>query len=323
MSEFGPSPAQLEEQGVVMAREITTLRAQAKTDADYEAVIGKVRELKALFGVPLPESTVEGSGVDPIEAERIMGEDQFFGAAAVEKTFGLKLEASRLPALPFSREALETAKKLGQMLILRADQAPDGQPLTMQKMQALLQPVFDTEEKGQVLYGDWYHAEDFYTKETPALSWALVSKEVIPDSTDKTYLEQTDRLVEYLETEVFQGEVMPELYQEAIREFKAQRATIEPLIDSDWQSAAQMLVDLKLSQLTRQKPAEALYDVLVALQAGGERLLEDMYTFTSRRESVGGRLVSFGSFGDEGALVGGWRPDGSGSLVGVVFSRSH
>jgi hypothetical protein len=256
------------------------------------------------------------------EAERILGPD-VFGPTAVEKTFGLKLEIARIPKVPFVTQELERAKELGQMLILRVDKASDGQPLTMKKIQAILQPVFEKEDKGRVLYGvDWYKGEDFYATETPKFSWALVSKEVIPDSTSKNYLEQTDQLASYLETAVFKDKPVPEVYQEAIREFKTQRSTIKPLIDSGWQKATEILSGLKFNQLVRQTPVATLYDLLLVLQAGDERLLEDKYTWTSRRAS-GGRLVVVGYFDSRGADVGHWLPGLSDVCIGVSFSRSQ
>ena len=257
------------------------------------------------------------------EAKERFGED-FFGEEQVEKAFGITLAPEDVPDIPFEQAELEKAKELGQMLVLRVDRAADGTPLTMQKMQELLQPQFDTAGSGKVLYNtDWYKGEDFFTKETPQLSWALVGKQVLPDSTSKNYLQQTELIAEYLTKKVFVGGAIPQEYQAALDEFSRRKTAIQGLMTSDWQEAARQLAELQLNQLTRQKPVDGLYDMLLQDQnkeASDKRLLEDKYTWTNRRASDGD-LVCLGGFGSHGASVGGDQPDDSGAILGVVFSR--
>ena len=335
MNEFGgPSEAEKEAQGAALAQEIVTLRAVAKTDAEHQVVIQKLEALHQLYGAPLPgEKKWEGTGIELSRATEIIGAESCFGPAAVEKAFGIRLEAERIPPIQFSESELKRAEELGQMLILRVDRTADGSALTMKKMSELLQPTFEQNEE-KILYDepDWYEEEVFYKEETPALSWALVSRETIPDSTSKNYLQQTDQLVTYLETEVFQGQSVPPPYSDALNEFRSVRAQIEPLvtsqIEAEWKQASQMLADLKLNQLTRQTPAEVLYDMLVVIQNSTDpeektRLLENMYTWTARRGSVDGYLVGVGDFDADGADVGRWRPGDAHPAIGVVFSRSQ
>ena len=61
------------------------------------------------------------------------------------------------------------------------------------------------------------------------------------------------------ENEVFAGEDVPEVYQEAINEFNAQKDTLAKLINSDWQEAAKKISKLKINQLTRENFTEVLY----------------------------------------------------------------
>ena len=253
------------------------------------------------------------------EAKEILKED-FLGPEAVEKAFGIKLSPEEIPEIPFSKEDLEKAKELGQFLILRADKAPDGEPLTMKKMDELLQPTFNKENEGKILFNtDWYENEDFSTKETPQARWSLVSKEAIPDSLDKNYLEQTETLVEYIEKNI-DSDTIPE-YSEAIKKFNDQKEEIKKLIRSDWKKAAEKLVELKINKLTRQTPAEVLYDILIYKQNNGKRLLENRHTWTSRRDSSG-RLVRVGPFNSEGVWVSAWGPGRRDSELGFLFSRS-
>ncbi len=263
----------------------------------------------------------EQSGETTLErAEALMGRD-FLGPDAVREIFGIDVEV--IPTIPFSEKELERAKELGQMLVLRVDKAADGQPLTMQKMEALLRDTVQRAGKGKVLYNtDRYKNEHFFTTETPTVGWSLVSKDVLPDSTSKNYVEQTDVLADYLRNKVFRGETVPSEYEAALEEWDVEKADITALVGTNWQEAAQRLEKLQITQLTRQSPADVLYDGLMRLQARSERLLESKYTWTKRRTSRG-YLVRAGGAAALGADVSDWRPGDAYDLIGVSFSRSH
>ncbi len=254
------------------------------------------------------------------DAKELYGED-FLGPEAVKGTWGVELSDDEIPDIQFSEEELKRAKELGQFLILRIDKAPDGQPLTMEKMQELLQPKFDKDIKGKIFFDTSpYKDEGFFTKDKPRAKWALVSKEVIPGSISKNHLEQTQLLADYLQQEVFKDSVLPPGYQEAIEEFDKQKAAIANMLISDWQEAAKKLSELKLNQLARQTPVEAIYDILAYFKTNNKRLLEKKYNWTSRRTSSG-NLVSLGSADSSGANVYGWNPDNSTSNRGIALSR--
>jgi hypothetical protein len=271
-----------------------------------------------------PETKLESRVAEQIEkAREILGRD-VMGPEEIAKAFGMRFETKDIPEIPFSREELEKAKILGQFLVLRAAQSPDGSPLTMGKMNELLKKSFEKESKGKILCDEtgWKKKEGFFIRETPRVSWALTSKEVIPDSTSKNYLKQTREIVKYCEEKVFSGK-LPAEYREAIKEFEAQEKEIAKLMDSDWQKAAEKLADLKINQLTRQTPVEALYDTLAYFQNTGQRLNEKMYAWTSRRSSGGG-IVGVGDFDSDGAGADGGGPAYfAGDDLGVSFSRSH
>lgn len=280
-----------------------------------------------------PEAETKEGAVTLERAAELMGQD-YLGPDAVEATFGVQLESHEIPPIPFTEAELERAKELGQFLILRVDHAPDGEPLTMQKMDALLERKFAQAGKGAVLYlptDEWKTQSAFFTTETPRLSWALTGKALIPDSTIKNYLEQTKLLVKYVEDEVYKQETIPESYQEALDEFQhyhdqnfkgKKKEEIKALLSkSGWKKYAAELGDLKINQLFRQSPVEALYDLLVYFEHTGKRMLELEHTWTSRR-SADGHLVYVGFFVAYGAGVYGWRPDYVGDDLGVSFSRS-
>ncbi len=328
MPEFSPSPeqseAEKEAQGLAIAHEIADLRSRANSDEDYEAILLKIRQLKSLFGVGIAEteSGLSGEVSEQIEqAKEILGAD-FLGPEQIKTAFGTSVEIGEIPPIPFSRTELEQAKELGQFLILRL-------PLTMKQIRESFGGKLSTGEKmlyasdettGELADDCWYKDETFYTEDTATAGWALVSKETISGSTNKNYLEQTDSIVVYLKNQVFGGETLPPKYQAAIDEFDARRDEITALIDSDWAKAAETLESLQITQLTRQSPAEAIYDLIVYFQNNDERLLPNTYTWTKRRAS-GGRLVCVGGFGAGGVRVDRSGPGGRYGDLGVSFSR--
>ena len=180
-------------------------------------------------------------------------------------------------------------------------------------MNKLLEDKFKKGKKGKILYGaDWYAKEEFYKKDTAKMRWALVSKDIIPNSTSQNYLQQTQELKRYITDTVFKNEALPQEYKDAIDEFEQYYTNnfqgktnpeIQQLLGgTNWPKYTQELGNLKINQLTRQNPEEALYDSLMYFQQTGKRLLEKHYTWTKRRSSDGS-LVSVGSFVADGAHV--------------------
>jgi len=257
-------------------------------------------------------------------AAEIFG-SEFFGPEAVEATFDVRFDTKDIPKISFSEIELERAQELGQLLILRVDKTADGRPLTMEKLHSLLQSKFDSEKAGKILAStDWYKNEDFFKQEVPQLRWALVTKEVVPNSTNQNFVDQTATLANYLRNEVFKGGTLPREYQEAIEEFEKQKAKFGKITDKNWEEIAKKLSELKLNKLTRHTPVEVLYDMVVrfASSPSKDRLLEKMYTWTPRLSSAG-KLVRVGDFDAAGAYVLSSRPDHAYDSLGVSFSRSH
>lgn len=285
-----------------------------KGEFDYYAATGDKNALKSIeeqkgFLERGVKELRNGLGISFERAREILGKD-FLGPDAILKTWNLKLEAKDIPSIPFSIEDLERAKELGQFLIFRTS-------LTMEKMGEILK------DEKVFLDNSWYQNEDFYTKETSKPGWALVSKEPIPNSTNQDYIEQTQTICDYLDSEVF-GNVdeMPEVYQDAIMEFEAKKAELEDLMQSNWKECAKQLSELQITKLTRQSPADVIHDLLVYKQNNDERLLENVYTWTCARYSDG-NLVYVGTFKSDGAYVSYWKPDDVYGDLGASFVRSQ
>ena len=323
--ETSPNPLQKSDQPFVLSRGELSKKFRILTPAEVE-------KLGLTKNKPKSPERREETGVSIEQAKEILNED-VLGPEAVEATFGFSPED--IPPIPFSIEELGRAKELNQFLELRIDRTADGKPLDMNKMHELLQLEFTVNNQGKILnsYGkadSWYRNEDFL-KDVPRASWVLVSKDVIPNSSSKNFLQQTEVIANYLKTDIFSAksgsasggkdQEMPEVYKEAIEEFETKKAGIQAILTSNWQEAAKQLSELKINQLTRQLPVETMYDFLMYLKNNKKRLLESKYTWTYRRAS-GGELADFGDAGADGARVDRWTPGAANGYLGVAFSRS-
>jgi len=122
---------------------------------------------------------------------------------------------------------------------------------------------------------------------------------------------------------------MPDKYAQAITEFEEYLKSdpeFEDKVTSRDEAvrkpAAEKFESFQITELFRQTPVEALYDITVYFQTTGEKLLSKLYTWTKRRDSDGG-LVDVSSFRTGGVEVGRYKLGDSHADLGVSFSRSH
>ena len=216
-------------------KELQRALAEARETGDV-AVAKALMEQHRDLVEPVEDSTVPSEsleGATLADDERILGKESVLGHKDVEAVFG---KPDRIPAIPFSPQELERAKELGQQLILQVDTM--AHPTERRKAMALTlenlkQKFTKAHDDGKVFFNqDWYKNEDFWKKEKPRVGWRLTSNDLLPESTSKRYLEQTDLLVEHLQKQVFKGMKLPKQYEDAIAEFKRKRAEIEPLATS-------------------------------------------------------------------------------------------
>ncbi len=305
------------------------------------------------------------------EAREILEKGNFFGRQEVEKALGIEVDPLIIPEIPFPKKDLEKAKELGQFLILRVDKTKDGDPLTMEKINHL-QKGKDYEGKkllhlndkeGETLKSAWYKKKYFFKKETPELSWALVSKDIIPRSGGKDYLKQTEEIIYYIK-DIFKDGEIPEEYQEAIEEFEDKKDGLKKMLVHDWEGvlekarhpgetlapdmfeAVEKLSDLKINQLTRPTPVEVFYDSVVYYQGAGQPLYEKEFVWTSAKSfhdykeskranmskhlrvssgTIGGRdgIILLGRPASLGIRIHSYKPDASLGFLGASFSRKR
>ena len=273
---------------------------------------------------PSPETRLEGTVAEQIEtAIEKLGRENVFGPKEVEKTFSVRLR--EVPEIPFSVEELERAEEMGQMLVLRVDRTDDGKPMSLSAMNDILAERWKKEEKGGLLntadgWRDAIMVEKDFVEAAPRSGWALVSKDLLPDSVSKNYIDQTDVIIKALREKAFKDIEMPEEYEKAIQEFESHKNRLTRLMRENWGQAVKELSELSINQLTRQSIQETIYDLAMYYDTRGKHLLPNRYTWSNSR-SRDGSLVVLGAFGAEGVYGRAWRPAYPYGGVGVSLSR--
>jgi len=291
-----------------------------------------------------PESPTNPETTPLQEAKEILG-DRVFGPEQVEQAFGIHIE--NVPNIPFTKEQLEQAERKGMDLILYTDKLQNGKDLTGLSLVTYLQnkqssgatptekyPILNSFESN-----NWKRTEPFFTTETPqspqnqGTYWKLVSREVIPNSTNQNYLEQTQTLANYIrslynEDPANPKDIPPDI-QQALNEFedllKNEPQLKDKVTSTDetiWKPVAQTLANLKLTELFRESFIENLYRLTLTDRTKAQnvaQLLLSMYSWTKTLTSAG-YLVRSGRFDGTGASVGGGRPGYSDSDFGCSFS---
>lgn len=268
---------------------------------------------------------------DPrIEAKRLFGEG-YMGPDEIEKHFtlenGEKLfeyspeEKQRINQMlreklndPQIRDLIKRTSKeeLRQrfQLFLFPDKFKDGTPVTMKALQERFEPEMEMRKLGKLLLNpDWYKNESFFTSDSNPLSWKLLSKGNIEDSTGKNYFEETRFFREYLkQNNLATADELAECSDKRLAE-------LAQLVNTNWQEAAKQLSELKINQKYRINPLEIIF-----IHATGKSVLANAYARTAKRSSDGG-LVYAGYCGSVGAGVRRWHPGSTSGNVGVSFSR--
>lgn len=268
----------------------TKVRVQAWREF-YWKVQGFKEVFKELFNIYL--------------AKEIM-RNQFYGPEEIENAFGFSVDKSKIPKIPYSKEELKKAKKLGERLVLRISEDDDGNPMTMEHLSNLAQARMTEDEgkllgpapgwdkaKGKLLMDIiWYkdEAEEvFYKKITLRTEWKLVGGNLLKNSTNKIYVEQIKVLRDYLKSV---GSLTAEEESECSNENLDK-------ISND----AQKLAGLEINQKHRRSPGEVLYDWFLHFKKFKDGdYLEEKYDWTNIISS-GGYLVTIGKIDLAGASV--------------------
>ena len=278
------------------------------------------------------------------QAQEIMeknGLEFFLGPDDIEQTFGFKLEAKDIPAILFSEEEIERHQESGDMLVLNMDKTPDGIPLNIEEMakraiRSIGSNVIEKDkngnptkyllykdqfyDQGKIKSGTWFSGETEVRKQTPKLGWQFVSPNILPDSTGKNYIAQTEMLIENARSNFFDGN-LPQEYLEAEKEFKIEKSKIEEFIENNnYVKASKTLSALKISQLLREPVQNVIFRYLVSFKKGKQLFTDGKYSWASSFSSDG-FLLSFGNANATGAGVSRIWPGSSFDNLGAVSSR--
>jgi hypothetical protein len=302
--------------GIQRGRDLNVLSVQ-----ELKAVKEKYIKLKQELGVGKKVSS-EGIETSYEQAQEIMG-DSFYGVEEIKNTFKFEFPQEKVPAIPYSPEVLEKAKENGEMLVLRVESDGEDSPMTMERMNELMQTILEEdseEEQEKLLYDtDWYQEEDFFKNASLKTEWRIVGKNFVPDSTSKNYIEQTKVLRDYL---LGLDSVSKEEQEECTDELlNGLQKMIDEDYDKNWQEVAKKLSELLINKNHRRIPAEILYDWVLQFRNRKERgILEANYDWSNALSSSG-ELVYLGSADRYGVYVHSVYPAYRRGHLGVVSLR--
>jgi len=269
--------------------------------------------------LPETEKAANAEGITSFnKAREIIGKENFYGPEEIEKAFGFRPE--NVFEIPFSEEELKNAKKLGLKLIYYPEYNGQGEKLTIEAIVKF--SLTNTAQNGEkLLYKDqfddkmklkssaWFANDRKVLNEKIASGWQLVSEEIIDNTTDKNYRNQTEVLIKKYE-ESFPNN-LPQDWNELLSDF---RGFQNPTADQFGKH--------KLSQILREPCLNTVFRYLLIEKLTGKKILKDKYSWSSSVSSDG-NLLNFGGAGADGAGVRGGSPGSAWSDMGAVFSRSE
>ena len=319
------NPEKESELGSKIVEEITVIQKGRELNSlsvqELKAIKEKYIKLKQELGVG-NKKTSEGIETSYEQAQEIMS-DSFYGVEEIKSTFRFEFPQEKVPAIPYSPEILEKAKGNGEMLVLRVESDGEGSPMTMERMNGLMQAILeeDSEEEQEKLLYDigWYQTEDFFKNASLRTEWKLVGKNFVPDSTSKNYIEQTKVLRDYL---MGLDSVSKEEQEECTDELlEGLQKMLDEDYDKNWKEVARKLSELLINKNHRRIPAEILYDWVLQFRNRKERgILEANYDWSNTLSSDG-RLVDLGRADRSGVYVDSDHPGQRRGPLGVVSLR--
>ena len=233
----------------------------------------------------------------------------YFNASQINRVYGLNLKEPE--SLSFSDEEMATAKRLGMVTVLFTDKNAKGEPLTGKAMCDQFGNELRERVEGQKLEGEekffcdtatWYQEQPLFTLETPAPGYGQLTRIHIPDSTSKTYLDQTGVIAKYVRDQIYDGEELPETCGQAIEEYKTKRDFLEALTMANRREGIKQSVALRLNQMFRPTAVELMYVAPLFYRANGEYLLPEMWTWT-KSLSLNGGIANVGCGSSRGMRV--------------------
>jgi hypothetical protein len=182
------------------------------------------------------------------EARSLLGRS-VLGPEEVGRAFGSIDDGVASLSIPYHREQIEAAVRRNQMLVLRAAKTADGTDLTIANMIERFPQAFDQallRKAGYQLKADWgIELEPLAQTETCRDAWSLVSREILPETRNLAYDEQTSCLRRHAESvgappQAVRRRTAAEAIYDTLVAFTA---TEERLLEKSWDWSASKTVD--------------------------------------------------------------------------------
>lgn len=251
----------------------------------------KIHALREMISSTLMERAIE-----------VLGRENVHGPEDVALLLGFT--PKDIPLIPYTTADFEKSKemkaKMGveEVLVLFVNDR-DGNPLTGETLNVLVQKKYEEMGLGKLLHGvSWYKDESFYKELGLSVEWKLVTKSCLPDSYSKRHHFEEGDPYKHEDTQEY-----------AIEQFAAK-------------------FGIPRDELKRPEPFAMIYTITLHLVAteklkgkgNGERLLEARYHWSDVTAS-GGRFVSVGFADRGGVFIDGFSRAGMHDDFGVCLSR--
>lgn len=271
------------------AEKVFKWAAEAAANFDVELKTGreleKMKNLKGVLETNFQElkKLVWESTPDLELAEKIMGKD-FLGPDDVRKAFRTNdPKLNQPPEIPFSIGDLKRARELGHYLILRIDNAhiDNGwlsKNITIERMADFFKKSsLITVSQGSTR--DWQE-DSLFNRETPKPGWALMSKNIVPETDKENYLEQLRELARYADREFFLQSKTPETFHHIWDNFLKKQKEIQTRESRGRMASGEVTRSLvlesheaeMLNRALRPTAVELVYDIFVYHQKNEEFL---------------------------------------------------
>jgi len=285
-----------------------------------------MKKVSVFFGLFLVANLLvaQVASVTIQEAKSIFGAKNVFGPQEIEKALGIKIDSMLVPPIPFSKKTLGKAKAMDMFLILKM-------PLSVNALNNLLKGLVDKEAKlfyhynlrdGKFKRSAWYTDMDWFTKsDSDKPYWTLDSKNLLRNSLNKNYIQQTGRIYDCLMNKIFVGDTIPQIYREALAQWDSIRPIIKKMMagTNNCELQCDSLLDIsKINLLCRPSPFDIIYDLVVIFKITKKRIFTGVKILTNVRDKDGLR-VSVGYFDDKGIAIDAMATEESDEETGGLF----
>jgi MoxR-like ATPase len=287
-------------------------------------------DLEQEFGLPKGEKPPSGTERPSFTEAREIFQDRFYGPEEIERVFGFRPE--HVPDIPFSREDMKRHEKLGHVLVYNPDRLLDGSPLTIEVMTTAAlaggKNVLERDasgkptkyllykeqfgENGEILNSVWFSNDATVSDAAPRAGWQFVSPETMPETAEKTAVEQVDILINVALRDFFGGPPS-QAFESAVAEWEAKKSEVE--------NDAEKFASMQIVSFLFEPVQNTVFRYLLMHGTSGNRPFTDGYCSRSATPSSAGSLCDFGHADSQGANVDWNGPDSRYGFLRAVVSR--